>query len=237
MSYDHRWVAPYGTMSVTAMQYTYLLVVVFALSSCTPRAMEPSMGLPCEPKESFYVLSHGWHAGIVVNRLDLLDLVPSLEKDFTSGDYLEIGWGDEQFYQARTVTAGLAVRAVLWPTSTVIHVVAVPKSPTSQFPESDVMEVFVPRVGYEQMLAYVAKSFTTAPDQNIVRLGPGLYGDGWFYQAEGTFHAFNTCNTWVAKAIGSTGYPMHGQTIITVEGLLNQLRQSMDENLQCYSVR
>ena len=105
------------------------------------------------------------------------------------------------------------MRAVLWPTSTVIHVVPVPNSPRLQFPHSEVLEISVPQAGYEELLAYVAKSFTTTPDQNLVRLGPGLYGDGWFYRAEGTFHAFNTCNTWVAKAIGSTGYPMRDQSL------------------------
>lgn len=224
-------------MSVTAMRHVSLLVSMSLLSSCTPTAVEHSVGPACAPKEYFYVVSHGWHAGIVVRRLDLLNFVPSLEKDFTSGEYLEIGWGDEQFYRAQTPTAGLAIRAVLWPTPTVIHVVAVPESPRIQFPESEVIEIWLPRAGYEQLLAYVAESFSTTPDQNIVGLGPGRYDDGWFYRAEGTFHAFNTCNTWVAKAIGRTGYPMRDQTVITVEPLLSQLRDTMDENLSCYSVR
>ena len=224
-------------VSVTAMRHVSVLVCMCLLSSCTPATIEHSVGPACDPQESVYVVSHGWHAGIVVSRLDLLNFVPSLEKDFTSGEYLEIGWGDEQFYRAQTPTAGLAIRAVLWPTSTVIHVVAVPKSPRMQFSESEVIEISVPRAGYEQQLAYVAESFSTTPDKSIAGLGPGLYGDGWFYRAEGTFHAFNTCNTWVAKAIGRTGYPMRDQTVITVEPLLSQLRDSMDENLPCYSAR
>ena len=95
----------------------------------------------------------------------------------------------------------------------------------------------VPRAGYEQLLAYVAESFSTTPDQDILGLGPGKYGDGWFYRAEGTFHAFNTCNTWVAKAIDRTGYPMRNRNVITVDPLLSQLRDGMDKTLPCYSVR
>lgn len=237
MSYGLSHTRTLGKASVTAMRHVILLVSISLLSSCTPTAIGRSVAPACDPEEAVYVVGHGWHAGIVVNRLDLLDVVPSLREDFPNGEYLEIGWGDEQFYQARTNTAYLAVRAVLWPTSTVIHVVAVTKSLRGQFPGSDVIEVSVPRLGYEQLLAYVANSFTTGPNQNLVRLGPALYGDGWFYRAEGTFHALNTCNTWVAKAIGSTGFPIGNQNVITVGALLTQLRDGMDETLPCYSVR
>ena len=219
------------------MRHIILLVFMSLPSSCTPTAIGHSAAPACDPEETVYVVSHGWHAGIVVSRLDLLKFVPSLGKDFTSGEYLEVGWGDERFYRAQTPRAALALRAVLWPTSTVIHVVAVPKSPRIQFPESEVIEISVPGAGYEQLLAYVAESFSTTADQNVVRLGPGLYGDGWFYRAEGSFHAFNTCNTWVARAIGKTGYPMRDQTVITVAPLLSQLRDGMDKTLPCYSVR
>ena len=223
--------------TVMAMRHAYLLLFVFALSSCAPRAMELPTRHRCHPKESFYVLGHGWHAGIALNRLDLLDVVPSLREDFPNGEYLEIGWGDAQFYQARTDTAYSAIRAILWPTSTVLHVVAVPKSLRDQFSGSDVMEVSVPRAGYERLLAYVSRSFATTPDRDLLRLGPALYGEGWFYRAEGTFHAFNTCNTWVAKAIGSTGFPLDNRSVITVGALLTQLREGADANPQCYSVR
>ena len=219
------------------MRCAYLLGSVALLSSCAHRATDSSVESVCEGNESFYVVSHGWHAGIVVDRLDLLDHVPALEKDFPLAAYLEIGWGDEQWYRAQTPSAGLAIRAVLWPTSTVIHAVAIPKSPRLVFPESEVIEVSIPRAGYEQLLTYLAESFKRTSSGGLVPLGRGLYGDGRFYRAEGRFHAFNTCNTWVAKAVGTTGYPIRDQTVITVGPLLRQFHGGINENEPCFSIK
>jgi len=193
--------------------------------------------LECDATRAFYVVSHGWHTGIVVNRRDLLEVVPPLEDNFSSGEYLEIGWGDERFYQAPTVSLGIVFQAIFWPTPTVLHIVKVPYNPQRYFSKSEVVEVSVPQTGYEKLLAFVAGSFGRTAGNSVIKLGSGLYGNSWFYRAEGDFSAFNTCNTWVAKSIETTGFPISSTTTITADGLLSQLRESMDANLNCFSVR
>ena len=156
----------------------------------------------------------------------LVEVLPFLAEDVRGGEYVEIGWGDERFYQAQTVTAGLALRAILWPTSSVLHVVAFQGPPQRYFSQSKVVELSVTQAGYRDLLAFVARSFTRTSDNALIRLGPGLYGDSWFYHAEGVFHAFNTCNTWVAEAIEKTGYPISSRTTLTAQDVLSQLRRS-----------
>ncbi len=203
-------------------------------------AVEPA-SLPtvteCETFRTFYVVGHGWHTGIVVTREDLVETVLSLVNDLGNGDYVEIGWGDERFYQAETVTLGLALQAILWPTSTVLHVVELTDTPQRYFSASEVMEISVPQTGYEQLLAYIAESFERTTDNNIIGLGPGLYGNSRFYRATGDFHAFNTCNTWVAKAIERTGYPMNNSNVVTAEEVLSLLRRGLDVTMNCFSIR
>lgn len=186
---------------------------------------------------AFHVVSHGWHTGIVVSRRDLIGVVPELAKDFGSGEYIEVGWGDERFYQAQKVTLTLALRAIFWPTSSVLHVVAVPYPPRRFFPESEVVEVSVPRAGYEKLLVFLAGSFTRTYDNDIVRLGSGLYGDSRFYRAEGNFHAFNTCNTWVAASIEKTGYPISSAGTLTAKGVLSRLHRGNDADRDCYAAQ
>ncbi len=214
----------------------YLLVLVFFLSSCAMAPTDQPTVMECGAPRAFYVVGHGWHTGIVVNRRDLIEMIPPLEDDFSNGEYLEIGWGDERFYQAQTVTLGLALRAIFWPTPTVLHIVTVPDSPRRYFSESEVVEVSVPQTGYEKLLAFIVSSFGRTSSSGTIKLGPGLYGNSWFYRAEGVFSAFNTCNTWVAKSIEATGYPISSATI-TAEGLWSQLRGSIDADMKCYSVR
>jgi len=206
------------------------------LASCMATPTVPAAAMECEAPRTFYVVSHGWHTGLIVDRRDLIQRVPELKNDFGHIKYLEIGWGDQRFYQAQTVKFGLALRAVFFPTSSVLQIVEVPVSPQHYFSGSEVVEVSVPQTGYGKLLDFVAGSFSRTSSNDEMKLGRGLYGESWFYHAVGRFHAFNTCNTWVAKAIGATGYPISKGTI-TVRGLMSQLRSSSEVETKCYSVR
>ncbi len=213
----------------------FLFLLSF-LTGCRTAPTEPPTAIECKTPRAFYVVSHGWHTGIVVDRKEVIEAVPQLESGFDKGRYIEIGWGDEQFYRAQAVKPTLALRALLWPTSTVFHIVGVPDAPRRYFSGSEVVEVSVPQAGYEKLLAFLAQGFHRTSGNDVVKLGKGLYGNSRFYRAEGNFHVFNTCNTWVAKAIKETGYPISTATI-TVKGLMTQLRPDINGKTTCYSVR
>jgi len=153
----------------------------------------------CEPTRTLYVVSHGWHSGIVVERAELVALRPGLSPDLGQTLYVEVGWGEERFYQARETNAAMALRAVLWPNASVLQVVPFSAPPRRYFAASAVAEVPTDEEGYAAVLAYVAGSFKRGPGPQ--RLGASVYGEGWFYRAEGSFHLFNTCNSWVARAL------------------------------------
>jgi len=207
------------------------LLLIFFFFSCAladSRIYAPSK---CDTPRTFYVISHGWHTGIAVNKKDLINRVPSLNDDLGDGDYLEVGWGDEQFYQAREITTGLAMRAILLPTATVLHVVDINNEPRYFFPASKIIKLSVPEPGYEKLLTYISDTFLRNSDNNIIKLGTGLYGNSRFYMAKGNFHAFNTCNTWVSKGIASTGFPIKGNAI-TADDVMSQLENAAD--MACY---
>jgi hypothetical protein len=123
----------------------------------------------------------------------------------------------------------LALRAVLYPTDAVLHVVAIPERDLrTYFPGSTVVTVAVPQSGYERLLDHLVETFARTPDGGLIGLEPGLYGRSRFYRAEGWFDSSNTCNTWVARAVAATGYPLRNTAMITADGLLNALRQATD---------
>ena len=198
---------------------------------------EPSAATEdCGTLPTLYIVSYGWHTSLVINREEMVKLVEPLAADFDTGEFLEIGWGDQRFYQATDATVGVALRAVLWPTETVLHVVEIQASPRSYFVGGDLFVISVPEVGYQELLAFVASSFARLDNDGLINLGPALYGSGWFYQAEGKFHAGNTCNTWIAKAIAATGYPFVNVNTVSAQGVASQLRRGIEVN-RCYVVR
>ncbi|MDJ0929095.1 MAG: DUF2459 domain-containing protein [Gammaproteobacteria bacterium] len=182
------------------------------------------------------MLSHGWHTSLMINREDLVEVQAPLAADFSDDEFLEIGWGDQRFYQATDPTVGMALRAVLWPTETVLHVVGMSAAPEDYFGGADVFVVSVPEAGYQELLTFVAASFARSADDELIKTGPALYGGGWFYRAEGKFHAANTCNTWVAKALAAAGYPYAGTSTIRASGVESQLRRGIEAD-SCYMIR
>jgi hypothetical protein len=58
------------------------------------------------------------------------------------------------------------------------------------------------------------------------RLGHGLYGESRFYAARSRYHLFNTCNTWVARALQRTGLDMTPAGTVTAGGVMQQTRPS-----------
>lgn len=194
------------------------------------------MAAACDPSHTLFVVGHGWHSGIVVKRMDLLNLLPVLAPELGQQEYIEIGWGEERYYQDAEPTSGMGLRALLWPNASVLQVVPFGTPLRRYFPNSEVVEVRVDEAGYRAALAFMAATFTRTPEGDVIRLGPSLYGNGRFYRAEGSFHAFNTCNTWVARAIENTGFPISGSTL-TAGGLLSQLRDAAEGQARCASVR
>jgi uncharacterized protein (TIGR02117 family) len=168
---------------------------------------------------------------------DLVSLLPTLSKDLPEGESVEIGWGDEGFYQAQTATVWNTLGAILWPTSTVLHLAAVSGAPGEYFRESEVIEVTVSEAGYRRLLQYIVDTFARTPDKGLKRLGPGIYGNSWFYRAVGSYSAFNTCNTWVAEAISTSGFPMSKSMALTAEGVMSQLRDGSSSSTDCVSAR
>jgi uncharacterized protein (TIGR02117 family) len=221
------------TLNVRLHRWAWLLLLLAAfLKNAFAAAIAPFPAVDtCEISKTVYIVNHGLHTGIVVNREDLIALVPVLAKDFMAGNYVEIGWGDAKFYQARVTSVFLAIQAIFWPGDAVLHVVAIQDAPYHYFPDNvTIVELSLPQDSYQKLLAFIADTFAYTNTRQVEQLGPGLYGNSYFYRAMGEFHAFNTCNTWIARSLEAAGYPISSHGVMTARGLLSRLRsQKMKE--------
>jgi uncharacterized protein (TIGR02117 family) len=202
-----------------------IVFFMFALvaQSCARDPIRAEPPPACTSAQRLYVVGQGWHTGIVVKYRDLVELVPSLTADLPASEHLEIGWGDEAFYQAEHGTFALALRALFRSTSSALRVVPFGGTPGEHFPESETIELCADEAAYSTVVSFVASSFLRGSDDSVVRLGRNPYGSGWFYRAEGVFSMRNTCNTWVAKALGRAGYPI-STSAVRAEDLLSEVR-------------
>lgn len=181
--------------------------------------------------KTIYLASHGWHAGIVVKRDDIPDDVWPNHKNIADAEYLEIGWGDKDFYQTPNPHFGIALKAILLPTPSVLHIVAFNNSVTSYFPHNKIIMIRLSDAGFKHLIGYIAASFDKDLSGNTVSLGAGLYGVSQFYRSRDTYHLFRTCNVWTARALHAAGCPVRPFLAITEDNLMLQA-QSFGSILQ-----
>ena len=177
-----------------------------------------------EPFKSIYLIGHGGHAGIVIKRADIPAGMWPENNDFPEAEYLEVGWGDEDYYQILDPHFGITLKAALLPTASVLHIVGFRGSVTHFFPVNEVIRLDLSYEGFERLINYISHSYAKDDSGRSQPLGPGLYGDSYFYLSRETYHLFNTCNVWVARALQNSGLPLTPSLTITMDSLMLETR-------------
>jgi uncharacterized protein (TIGR02117 family) len=180
---------------------------------------------PGNPKnKSVTIVNHGKHSGIILSRKDASEHL-RVFKDFEEARFLEIGWGDEKYYQAKVVTSKMTLLAAFWPTDSVLQVVSIPTEPSAYFPDKEIVVLELSDEGFRNLVGFVDGTFARDGRGEPIPLGKGLYGESRFYRANGTFHLFNNCNAWTAKALRAAGFPVSTFYVYTSDNLFYQLEQ------------
>lgn len=197
-----------------------LAVALLAASGC---ALRPPTDTALAER-SVYVVQHGWHTGLVFRTIDLPADSP-LRRAFPKADHVEAGWGDRGFYMAHEPGLWLGLRALLWPTPGVLHVVGLSRPPSLQFPEARIVQVGVSQAGLERMHERVRSSFEPQGRDDPRPLGPGLYAGGRFYASQEAFHAFRNCNVWTAQVLRAGGLAVTPGAALTARMLMGQVER------------
>ncbi|MBK8182954.1 MAG: TIGR02117 family protein [Candidatus Competibacteraceae bacterium] len=209
--------------SVAKILLLFLLLGWLAGCSCSPYVIQPKQTPDNSPANRIYVVSHGWHTGLVVPASRLNQALPGLARRFGNSVFYEIGWGDKGFYQAKEITTGLTLQAMLWATGAIVHVVAVPRSPYESFPHSQVSDACVSEAELDSLITFLASSFSHDKSGQIIPLARGIYGDAHFYEGTGRYYLLNTCNKWTAKGLSSAGYDISPTFKLTAGSIMNYL--------------
>lgn len=202
-----------------------ILIVVMVSGACATSHDNKVVIDENEPLKTVYLVSHSWHAGIVIRESDISENTWPQHKDLLPAEYLEVGWGDSDFYQTPDPHVGLTMKAALLPTASVLHVVWFNGNVPAYFPGSDIVEIKVTLAGFERLCRYIEKSYALDDSGNTIILSNGLYGKSRFYQSRETYHLCKTCNSWTAKALEEAGLPISSTLVFSVEELMNRVIQ------------
>lgn len=178
-----------------------------------------------EPSTAIYVVNHGWHTGVVLRRADIPAGVWPESGDFPDADYLEVGWGDWDYYQTPEPGIWITFKAGALPTASVLHVAGFAKPVADYFAYNEIAELRVSQRSASRLAQFIGRSHRRNGAARAAALGPGLYGDSRFYPALGLFHVFNNCNTWTARALAAADLPVRPFPAISAGGLMDEVRE------------
>jgi uncharacterized protein (TIGR02117 family) len=215
------------------MKTFWLIISGLIISACSskPYVVNPPMEQTIGDETEIFILNHGWHTGVVVPAADMHQKIPELKDRYHSAAYLEFGWGDEDFYQAKEVTTSLTLKALFWPTSSVIHTAAKNDSFYMYFPTNKILTIKLDGNRYSSLLQFISESFYKDENDDIIELKSGIYGDSQFYKGVGTYYLFNTCNKWTAKALKSAGLDLIPIFYLTAGSIMNSARKYSNTGL------
>ena len=201
------------------------------------RPADPMLWPPRDERiVNVYVVSNGYHTGLALPRAQLAEFAsgrgyPALiavVRRFAAYDWIEFGWGDREFYQsvptAGDLTLRLALHALFFSGSTVVHVVGIKDDPVQAFASAEVVKISLSMNGFDQMLAKLDATFVPPDNGALPDLGRGLYGPSLFYPATGRFSAFRVCNHWISDLLGAAGLPTSPVLATVPRGMLFYLR-------------
>lgn len=200
-----------------------ILLMLIAGCSAKPAvvpSLEDSAG---KADNEIYIVSHGWHTGFVVPADDVQRRLPELKQRFGNTAYIEFGWGDEGFYQAEEVTSGLTLKAIFWPSESVMHAVAVPVAADEYFSGHEMVKLCLTDGELRSLVDFIEGSFYKDERGEIRRLGDGIYGDSQFYKGVGEYHLMNTCNKWTAKGLRSAGVDIFPAFKLTAGSIMKSI--------------
>lgn len=124
-----------------------------------------------------------------------------------SWGHILVGWGDRGFYLETPtwddLTVSTTVKAVLWPSATVVHVQYV----AGRFPDSEMTRtVRLTESAYRELCAFIEESFQKDSSGAFAPIPGKSYGPtDHFFEGTGSYHAFNTCNSWTVRGMKRAG--------------------------------
>ncbi len=180
---------------------------------------------PHVPVKPIWLVSHGWHVGVAMRRADVPTATWPESAQLGGVRYVEVGWGDGDFYPAAHGTSGLGLQAAFFSTSSVLHVTGFDRPLTEIFAGAPLVEIGLSARSFDALGRFIHEAYARNEEGEVVRVAPALYGRGAFYKARGRYHALANSNTWTAQALRAAGCPITPIWALTAGNLLWQARR------------
>lgn len=172
---------------------------------------------------TIYLIKQRWHTAIVFHTEDVDTMILPELKYFAGAELIDIGWGDEAFYQHPGFDWDLAYQALFHATPSTLRVEGVYITKQHYF---DISEIVVELIINDEQLKilqkYIGDTIWRDENRDYEILSTQYLNRVYFFKAYGNYHLFNTCNRWLAKGLKKAGFEIEDNIILT-EQLFNEV--------------
>ena len=193
-------------------------IIFFFLHTSPPLSAERDIGKSDKNSIEIYLIKQYWHTAIAINRNDIDSLLFPEITMFSKYNIIDIGWGDEEFYQHPEFDADLAFKALFYGTSSTLRVEGIGISKESYFEISEiVIKIVVSSDQLNEIILFISNTIFRDRNGESVLLSEHGLGRVKFFKANGEYYLFNTCNTWLAKGLKQGGVQITDDIVLTEE--------------------
>ncbi len=172
-----------------------------------------------------YVVQSMWHTGIILKTGDInSDIWPEIVQ-YSNKMFVDIGWGDEKFYQSHGNPPLLAARAILWPTNSILEIYSFNNNPSKAYQaKARILKINVTEQQLNDLCLFIVQSFlrNESGQSQLSRL---YKTNSRFFMATRKYHLFRTCNTWIALAFKKSGFKVRSCCVLNANQLFRQLKK------------
>jgi len=197
-------------------------VIFFFLHTSPPLQVSDYQVQNDNSSYQIYLTKQYWHTAVVIKKVDIDTTIFPEVNLLNDAGLIDIGWGDEEFYQHPGFDSGLAYKALFYATPSTLRVEGIRVSKQDYFDISEiVVEFSISKNQLDTLCSYISKTVWRNNDGEHEILSTKGLSRIIFFKANGAYHLFNTCNTWLAKGLKQAGIDIEDDIILT-EQLFNE---------------
>ena len=173
-----------------------------------------------------HLYSNGYHSDIAAPAALFPEDHP-LRRRFPEAESFLIGWGDRAFYYSDGSNLLLGLDALIPPSPSVLHIAWNAPEASAYLGPNDDLAIGVSREGAAAFVAFVDRALVLNETGEPIESSPGKgVGRSAFLQSRGSFHLFNVCNQWMARALRAAGVDVNARAAWLAGPLIRQVRQA-----------
>lgn len=189
--------------------------IVFYLLNTTSLPAPVVLPVQADSEKVIYLVKIRWHTGVIFRTEQVDTMLWRSIKDFKEYKYVDVGWGDEAFYQYPGFDIDLAVKALFTKTNSTLRVSGINREIVDYLRNTDYAERMVlTKSEYDRLCKYIQSAYSLINNNPVVLSRHS--GDAViFYKAKGYYDMFHTCNTWIARGLIYAGLKIEEDIILS----------------------